>query len=254
MEAEVSFDYVIIIIAVVTFTIGGVAKGAMGFGLPLIAIPMLTAFGSLPLARSIAVPPVVATNLWQIWKFRHHCNVAFLRRFLIVGSVGLVLGAVLLKNINNAFLEIALGCLVLSYLLRSTRSQSTMSPERTNILAPYMGGVAGVVHGTTGLSGMVGTPFFLATGIARPAFIFCNSMMFILFSSLHLPALAMVGLFDKSAFFIGVLAVVPAFGGLWLGNRFGENVKDTTFLKLVQATLAVAAILPIWNGLSKLFA
>lgn len=246
------FDVLILLIAAATFFVGGVAKGALGFGLPMIAIPILTAFGSLPLALSIAVPPVVATNLWQIWKYRSHRNVAFLRRFLLVGVIGLLAGALLLKNVNNAYLEVALGCLVLTYLLRSTQKRDELSPERSKTLAPLSGGVAGVMHGSTGLSGMVGTPFFHAAGLTRPAFIFCNSMMFIVFSSLHMPALALVGLYQQSAFVIGLLAMAPAFVGLWVGTRIGENVKDTTFPKLVQGLLAIAAILPIWNGLSKL--
>ena len=240
-------------IAASTFFVGGLAKGALGFGLPLIAIPILTAFGSLPLALSIAVPPVVATNLWQIWKFRQHRNVSFLRGFLIVGMIGLLLGTLLLKNIENAYLEIGLGCLVLSYLLRSRRKRDVLSPDLRDKAAPFVGGLAGMVHGTTGLSGMIGTPFFHAVSLARPAFIFSNSMMFILFSALHMPALAFVGLYDPSAILIGIFATLPAFAGLWIGSRVGENLNAATFLKLVQGMLAIAAILPIWNGLSKLF-
>jgi uncharacterized membrane protein YfcA len=246
-------DPVILIIAASAYFIGGLSKGALGFGLPMIAIPMLTAVGSLPFALSVAVPPVVATNLWQIWKFRQHRNVSFLRRFLSIGMIGLLLGTLLLKNIEDAYLEIALGCLVLTYLLRSRTKRDVLSSKISHKIAPLIGGLAGMVHGTTGLSGMVGTPFFHAAGLARPAFIFSNSMMFIVFSAMHMPALAAVGLYDPPAILIGLLVTGPAFAGLWIGGRVGERLNAATFLKLVQGMLAIAAVLPIWNGLSKLF-
>ena len=247
-----TLDPIILAIASVTFFIGGLAKGTLGFGLPILAIPFLTAFGSLPLALSIAVPPVVATNIWQVWKYRAHRDMPLLRWFLIVGVGGLLLGTLLLKNIENAYLEVMLGCLVLAYLVRQSQGVGALSEVSRMKLSPFVGGFAGMVHGTTGLSGMVGTPFFHACDLARPAFIFSNSLMFIVFSALHMPALAAVGLYQTSAIITGLIVMVPAFAGLWLGGFLGDRLKATTFPVLVQGMLAIAAILPIWNGLSKL--
>lgn len=247
-------DLTILLVATVTFFIGGLAKGAMGFGLPMIAIPMLTAFGSLPLALSIAVPPVVATNLWQLWKFREHRNQPFLRGFMIAGVFGLAAGIFLLKNIKNTYLEILLGCLVLSYLLiRRQTGGGGLPPQRVEKIAPVIGVFAGTVHGMMGLSGLVGTPFFHAANLQRPAFIFSNCLMFTVFSSLHLPSLAFVGLYQSQALLIGLLVMVPAFAGVWAGGMLGERLKASTFPILVQSMLIIAAILPIWNGLSHLF-
>lgn len=241
-------DLVILTVASVTFFVGGLAKGAIGFGLPMIAIPMLTAIGSLPLALSIAVPPVVLTNLWQIWKFRAHRHVSFIRRFLVVGVLGLLAGTFVLKSIENAYLEIILGCLVLYYLFKQTNAGLHLTPQRQIRLAPVAGGAAGMAHGAMGLSGLVGTPFFYAAGLARPEFIFSNSLMFILFSMLHMPALAVAGLYQTSALVIGLIVVIPAFAGLWIGGLLGDRLKASTFPILVKGMLAIAAILPIWHG------
>ena len=246
-------DPTLLLVATLTFFAGGLLKGAMGFGLPILAIPILTIIGSLPLALSIAVPPVVATNLWQVWKYRQHRQLPFLRWFLIIGAAGLMTGAFLLKHIEDAYLEILLGSLVLLYLLiRSRKGGVTLSARQRDMLAPTVGGFAGLVHGTTGLSGMVGTPYFHAAGLARPAFIFSNSLMFTVFSMLHMPALATVGLYQASAIPIGLIVMVPAFVGLWLGGLAGDRLKAATFSKLVGAVLAMAAILPIWNGLRQI--
>lgn len=249
-----SIDLVILSVAAFGFFVGGLSKGALGFGLPLIAIPALTAAGSLPLALSIAVPPVVATNLWQIWKFRAHRDMALMRRFLGTAALGLLAGTYLLTRIENAYFEVILGSLVLFYLFTQHRGGARLTPQRQLALAPAVGGVAGLVHGTMGLSGLIGTPFFLSSGMARPAFIFANSLMFITVAALHMPALAAAGLYQPSAIWIGLLAVLPAFAGLWIGEALGERLKASTFPILVKAMLTIAAILPIWNGLSQLLA
>jgi len=246
-------DPLILLVASLTLFVGAMAKGALGFGLPMIAIPALTAVGSLPLALSIMVPPVVATNLWQIWKFWDHRHVPFMPKFMLFGVIGLVCGTLALRGIENAYLEVLLGCLVLYYLYSIRRKDSyNLSNDRLNTLTPPVGGIAGAVHGMMGLSGLVGTPFFHAAGLARPEFIFSTSVMFIVFSTLHMPTLAAVGLYQLEGMFIGLLAVIPAFLGLWLGGLAGDRLKATTFPILVQIMLAIAAILPIWNGLSNL--
>jgi uncharacterized membrane protein YfcA len=248
-----TIDPTILLIASLTFFIGGLAKGAMGFGLPMIAIPMLTIFGSLPLALSIAVPPVVATNLWQVWKFRASRGQPFMRLFLIFGVAGLLVGATLLKHIEETYLEILLGCLVLLYLVINQRKGGrTLSEVQRDRLSPFIGGMAGMAHGTMGLSGLIGTPYFHAIGLTRPAFIFSNSVMFTVFSALHVPALGAAGLYQASAVPVGLIVIVPAFLGLWLGGVLGDRLKASTFPILVKVMLAIAAFLPIWNGINHL--
>lgn len=248
-----TIDPTLLLIASLTFFFGGLSKGAMGFGLPIIAIPMLAFVGSLPLALSIAVFPVVATNLWQVWKYRKHGRLPFLRWFLVIGTVGVLMGVVLLKNVEDAFLKIILGCLVLLYLfVRQTSGIGALSPRLRDRSAPFVGGLAGMVHGATGLSGLVGTPFLHAANLERPSFIFGNSLMFTLFSALQMPLLASFGLYESSAVLIGLITVIPAFAGLWLGNLLGERLQAKTFPIVVQIMLACSAVLPIWNGLSDL--
>lgn len=249
----VNIDFFLLLAAATTFFIGGLLKGAMGFGLPFLAIPVLTIVSSLPTALSIAVPPAIAANLWQIWKFREYRKISFLKWFLGLGAVGLLIGAFVLKYIENAYLEILLGVCVLLYLLASkSKSDGILSSKKRDLFAPMIGSIAGLAHGSIGLSGMVGPTFFQAAGLARPSFIFAVSTMFTMFAILHLPALAVVGLFQFSAVLIGALVIAPTFLGLWLGEIIGKDLDADAFSNLVKSALMIAAILPIWNGISKL--
>lgn len=248
-------DSLVFLIAMFAFFIGGILKGAMGFGLPLLAIPAMTAAHSLPMALSIAVIPVLSTNIWQLWTLRAHRHEAkFLPVFLIVGAGGLIFGVFALSWIRNAYLEIALGGLVLTYLLVRLRGSPGVPRWASPRLAPVVGGAAGVVHGATGLSGLVGTTYMHAMALPRPVFVFCNGAMFTLFSGMHAPILWVFGLYEPSAIIIGALTLPAAFGGMWIGTKVGARLNTVAFSRAVLIILGVTAIVPVWNGLRDLLA
>lgn len=248
-------DGLILLIAVSAFFIGGILKGAMGFGLPLLAIPAMTAAHSLPMALSIAVVPVISTNIWQLWTLRAHRREAkFLPIFLFVGAGGLIFGVFALSWVRDAYLEIALGGLVLTYLVLRLRGSAGVPRWASPRLAPFVGAAAGAVHGATGLSGLVGTPYLHAMSLPRPVFVFCNGAMFTLFSSMQAPTLWALGLYHPSAIIIGALTLPAAFGGMWIGTKLGARLKTEAFSRAVLIILGVAAIIPVWNGLRDLFA
>lgn len=248
-------DGFILLIAVSAFFVGGILKGAMGFGLPLLAIPAMTAAHSLPMALSIAVFPVITTNIWQLWTLRAQRREAkFLPVFLMVGAGGLIFGVFALSWVRDAYLEIALGGLVLSYLLVRLRGSDGVPKWASSRLAPGVGAAAGAVHGATGLSGLVGTPYMHAMSLPRPVFVFCNGAMFTLFSSMQAPMLWALGLYQASAIWVGLLTLPAAFLGLWIGSKLGARLNTEAFSRAVLIILAIAAIIPVWNGLRDLLA
>ncbi|GAB5445285.1 sulfite exporter TauE/SafE family protein [Gymnodinialimonas sp.] len=245
----------VLLIAVSAFFVGGILKGAMGFGLPLLAIPAMTAAHSLPMALSIAVIPVISTNIWQLWSLRaHRHEPKFLPGFLMVGALGLIFGVFALSWVRDAYLEIALGGLVLTYLLLRWRGSTGVPKWANPRLAPVIGGAAGAVHGATGLSGLVGTPYMHAMSLPRPVFVFSNGAMFTLFSSMQAPTLWALGLYQPSAILIGALTLPAAFGGVWIGTKLGARLNTEAFSRAVLFILGIAAIIPVWNGLRDILA
>ncbi len=240
-----------LLIAVAAYFLGGILKGAMGFGLPILGIPVMTVFHSLPMALSVAILPTMVTNIAQLWSFRQHRNQPFLRGFLSFGAVGLCLGAVALSRINDAYVEIALGAMVLSYLayrLRPKRNPVAARPD----LAPGFGFLAGLVHGATGMSGLVGPPYMHSLHLPRPEFVFSAGAMFTLFSLMQAPVLGALGLLLPQALGISVLVLPMAFLGLWIGGKIGTRMQSQTFSRAVLVVLGITAVLPIINGMRAL--
>jgi uncharacterized membrane protein YfcA len=159
---------------------------------------------------------------------------------------------VLLSRVNNAYIEISLGVMVLLYLIKRLRPTNTPSIGRVEH-APYYGFLAGVVHGSTGLSGVVGPPYMHALNLPRPVFVVATGSMFTLFSLMQAPVLFSLGLFHKEALTIS-LAILPfAFLGLYVGGLIGARMQSDMVSRLVLGVLGVTALLPIFSGLRSLF-
>ncbi|MBT5108463.1 MAG: TSUP family transporter, partial [Rhodospirillaceae bacterium] len=73
------FDSVTLSVIAVAFLLGGFSKGGVGFGLPLIAMPIMANVISIPLAIGLLSVPIVASNTWQAFSSGLHG--AMFRRF-----------------------------------------------------------------------------------------------------------------------------------------------------------------------------
>ncbi|MDN3722334.1 hypothetical protein QW131_31770 [Roseibium salinum] len=118
--------------------------------------------------------------------------------------------------------------MVLSYLATRLRSKRIAAVARPD-LAPGFGFLAGLVHGATGLSGLVGPPYMHSLHLPRPAFVFAAGSMFALFSLMQAPVLGALGLLQPQALGISMLVLPMAFLGLWIGGKAGTRMQSQTF-------------------------
>ena len=58
-------DLPTLLLITLTFLLAGTVKGIVGFGLPTVALAILTATVGLPAAMVIFLVPSFATNVWQ---------------------------------------------------------------------------------------------------------------------------------------------------------------------------------------------
>src|SRR5690606_4427615 len=97
---------------------GALVKGATGLGLPLIALPVLTAVFGLQHAVSVMAVVQIVTNSMQLWQFRAEARndrMSFLPRFLVAGALGVILGTWALSSLPERVLVFSLGVLLLCY-------------------------------------------------------------------------------------------------------------------------------------------
>ena len=56
----------VVLICILAFILGGLVKGTLGVGLPLLAVPLMSMVIPSPRAIGMVAVPVVLSNLWQM--------------------------------------------------------------------------------------------------------------------------------------------------------------------------------------------
>jgi uncharacterized membrane protein YfcA len=223
---------------------GGLVKGALGMGLPIVALPILVTFLGVQHSVALLAFPLLTSNLWQAWRFRSDLWQAdFLPALLVAGGIGIVIGTILIASLPERSLSLTVAGVVFAYAaLRLVKPQFAVSRALGRRLAAPMGFGAGVLQGATGMGGPIGATFVHAMRLNRTAHIAVLSAMFLLFVIVQIPALVFVGLLTWPIALESAVAVLPTLVmvpvGAWLSGRFGQVVFD----RLVLALLIIVAV------------
>lgn len=225
---------------------GAVVKGATGMGLPLVALPVLTAAFGLQHAVGLMTIPLIVTNVWQAWRFRGEArspHLGFMPWFMVCGTVGIGVGTWALTALPERLLVLSLGLLLLSYIvLRLSAPHWSLSLQLAQRVGPVAGMGAGILQGATGISSPIGVTFIHAMRLERDAHVFAVSSMFLLFSVVQLPSLWIAGVMRPEWLLQGVLALLPIMLFMPLGQWLSGKLSRTAFDRLILIFLGIIGL------------
>ncbi|ATX67746.1 sulfite exporter TauE/SafE family protein [Roseinatronobacter bogoriensis subsp. barguzinensis] len=232
------------LLAILAILLGGVMKGAIGAGVPVIAAPALTMLFNVQTAVAILVVPNLLSNVWQAWHFR---NEAMPRRFLILfaggGMLGVAVGTFLLAVLPQETLSLMVACAVLAYItLRLARPGWTLARDTANRLCGAAGIAGGFLQGATGISAPASITFLNAMKLPREAFIGTISIFFVSMTAMQIPALWSVGLLSLEMLAYGFGALGLVFLSMPLGNWLGKRASSKVFDMVMLVTLGAIAL------------
>ncbi|WP_296479427.1 sulfite exporter TauE/SafE family protein [Roseinatronobacter sp.] len=233
-----------ILLAVLAILLGGVMKGAIGAGVPVIAAPALTMLFNVQTAVAILVVPNLLSNVWQAWHFRKE---AMPRRFLVLfaggGMLGVAVGTFLLSILPQETLSLMVACAVIAYItLRVARPGWTLARDTANRLCGAAGIAGGFLQGATGISAPASITFLNAMKLPREAFIGTISIFFVSMTAMQIPALWSVGLLSLEMLAYGFGALGLVFLSMPLGNWLGKRASPKVFDMVMLVTLGVIAV------------
>lgn len=223
----------IALVALVFFA-GGLVKGTLGLGLPVVAIPLLAPLIGLKVALSIFVVPAIATNLWQALVGPDLKGLLVrLWPFLAAAFAGIWIGTGILAVSDTAPFEMALGGLLILYAGIALATPQIPSPGRHEPwMGPVAGGLGGVVMGTTGLFIVPGVLYIQALGLDRDRFVQALGMGFITIATALGAGLAARAVLTGELAVLSLGAVIPTFAGLMLGTRLRGRISEALFRRI----------------------
>lgn len=216
------------------FIVAGIAKGAIGIGLPPIAIGLMTL--ALPLGDALAIMtiPTLATNVFQAFYGGHF--LALLRRFGTMAAaavIGVIAVAVTVGKLGAPSTAGWLGAVLVLYALIALFAWRPVMPRAGEPwINPLIGLASGAVAGVTGMAAVPFLPYMQSLQISKNELIQGLGILFLFIISALALALVQQNIFDTANTIGGVAAIVPTFAGVWIGQKVRHAASPETFRKI----------------------
>ena len=237
-----------IVMAILAFAMGGVLKGAIGAGTPVIAVPILSLYYGVPFAVTVFALPAVLSNLLQLWQFRRDLlPERFIWPMGLGAGVGAGLGTVILVSLPAQILMISVAGATLAYVgFRLARPDWQLGYDLAARVVLPVSVLAGIMQGAAGISAPISLTFISALRLERAAFIGTISAFFLAMSLVQLPALWGVGLLTGEKLLYSLGLCIPLFAAMPLGGWLARFIPPAMFERIVMALLVLIAARLLW--------
>lgn len=248
-EALPALGELAIILAAIA--LGAFVKGLTGSGLPQIAIPVIAIFLGVERAVVIMALPGVFTNSWLMWEHRAAASrTRDLPVLLVTGIAGAVIGTIGLSVLRPAVLSLILAAMGALYVVRSLADGEFRLPPRvTRWTSGPVGLLAGVLQGSTGVSGPILTVYLHAYRLERSAFIFSMTTLFNILAVAQVLTLLRIGLFTPARLIESLATLLPMLVFLRLGATFSARLSQRRFDLVLLALISASVVLLVRGAL-----
>lgn len=234
----------------------GAAKGLIGVGMPIVAMPLVSHIIDLPAAVVLLSIPLVLSNVRQA--VEGGGTVTALRQLapLLLGfCVGVVVGVKVLMSLDDALLKPLVGAaLLLAGLTVVAKPDLSLSPAGERVVAPIAGALGGVFGGFAALSGPIVFIYLLATSRDKDLFVKHASLYLVFASAVLLLVMSSYAHLSLADAGISLVSVLPVLVGMALGARIRSHVPIKVFrlmiLLVVFASAADLIVAPLLQSLA----
>jgi len=241
----------IIALSLIIF-IASIVRGFTGFGLALVAVPLIQFF--MPVTDT-AVFIAIINVIFSVLYYRKSKEIVKgqpLGAMAIWTGIGVAAGTVILKFVNPAYIQLLWGLLIIFIVISLVRGLNLhIKSERAALT--LSGLLGGVLAGATGITGPPVAVILSSIRTPKEKF---NALIsiFILFAvSYALVFYLITGLIRKETILLALCSVPALLVGLYTGDRFVSRISQKTFTTIVYIVLIIMGIITLIMGAKALF-
>ncbi|WP_433442816.1 sulfite exporter TauE/SafE family protein [Nonomuraea sp. CA-141351] len=225
-----------------------VLSGVAGFGGGVLMVPILvTALGP---RNAIVVVTIsqLASNGGRAWFNRTEIDRRLVGVCCLGGVPGAVAGSLLVTATPlDTHTRVIGGFLLALVLWRRLRPAAVHVPDPVFVV---MNGLSGLGSGLVGSFGPLITPFFLARGLVRGAYIGTDAAAQLMVHITKLVVFGAVALLTVSTGLVGLVLVPPSIAGAWLGKQIVDRMPVGVFVAVVEIALVASGVFLLVHGRS----
>jgi len=223
--------------ALVGSTLGGIA----GFGTGVILLPVLALVLGVRAAVVTLTVTMLLGNVSRIWWSRADIEWPVVGRYLLGAVPGTALGVLLFAGTSSARLSVIIGVFLIAAVPLRRLLLTRHFTVRLRHFGP-LGAITGLISALVVTTGPMVTPFFLAYGLRRGAFIATEASCGLAMHLVRGAGFAKLALITRETALLGVSLGATMFVGSWLGRRIVDRLSDRAFLGAIEGLLILMGV------------
>jgi uncharacterized protein len=224
--------------------VGGLVKGVVSIGVPLIAIPLLTGILSVKQAVLLIALPIIVGNIPQALEGGETWPALRGIGFLVLGAIiGIALGVKILLAIPGnlataiAGLILVIACIVLLFTPKFSLPKRTAGP--VGFIAGFF---SGLMEGISAIPGPLLATYLIATGSTGKRFTKEIALVLVISIAVLIAIFGQSHHASQADLVISALAAIPVVAGIIIGRPLRDALPPRVFRIVVLIFIIVAAI------------
>jgi uncharacterized protein len=240
--------------AIPAIILTGISKGGFGSGIGGIAVPMMALVISPAQAAAIMLPILMVMDVVGVLAYRRSWDRLAMRIILPAGLVGIVIGWLTFRYLNDYAIRLLLGVIAIGFVL-NVAVRRGLPAEKP---APAKGRFWSMVSGFTSFVAHAGGPplnvWLIPQRLDKAVFVGTTVMFFTAINAAKVVPYLALGLFDARNLATSIALFPVAIAGIFLGIFLQRRLSAVGFLKIVYALLLLAGVKLAYDGLVGLVA
>ena len=233
-------DPIIILIIILAVLAGGIVKGTIGFGMPMVALPIIAFVIPATTAMIILCVPILLTNFLQI-KFKQGVSsYRFLPMFISL-IIGLIVGARMILEINiNTITQIIAVSIIFAALVNCFGIKITsINQKREKAITIIIGFGSGILGGLSTFYGPPMLAYLVAADLPKEKFVRTVSTMYFIGSFPLYGSLIYYGFATSLDLIVSLVLIIPAYIAQQLGTKIRDKINQKQFRMCILITLII---------------
>jgi uncharacterized membrane protein YfcA len=251
-NAMMGLDAPLLIVASAALALGGVVKGTIGVGLPVVVIAVLSNFLPVPLVLAVVTVPILLTNLWQV--IEAGAPMVPLRRFwpmIVCLSVFIWIAARFVIDLDPRVLYALVGIAVTLFVVTSYfKLHGTVSPSAERWAGPMAGTLGGLLGGISTIWGPPMMMYFVMLRLPKEIYIQAVGLVWFIASIPLVAAYVRYGILTTHTASLSAIACVPGAAGFFVGQQLRKRINQELFRTLLLWFLLLAGLNLIRRAIS----
>ena len=242
-------DFHSILLIFFAISLGGLVKGVISFGLPLVALPILSFVLNPKQAIFLLFFTVIAVNIREI-KFNNFESYKKITPLSIGVLSGIIIGSILFHKIENSLISQMIGfTIILAVIINFTGLKIKNTLLLNNSFSIFYGFLCGLIGGMTTLVGPLIAVYLVSLNLPKDEF---SELISLTIFACLAPIYGIFFIYQPiilNDFIVSLCFAIPAVVMQFLGFKIRKRLPQEIFRKVILFMLTIIGILVIYKNI-----